>query len=68
MRRRMKNPADGDGGVLKCLPGRLDTLPYSTVAHELKHLMRASFLRRRHGLSGSRAALVAGLVYDGGAR
>ena len=60
-----ENPA-GQGGVRRCLAERLDTPDYTTLPSNIKHRLRLS--RLQHGLSGSRAALIAGLVFDGGRR
>jgi len=44
------------------------TPPLSTFDGELHHALRLGRLRRRHGLTGSLAAYVASLAYDGGRR
>ncbi len=56
------------GEALDCLATRLDEPKYSTSPIRIKDLIRASFLRRTHGLSGSRAVLIADLAFDGGRR
>lgn len=61
MTQKTENPA-GQGGALdrsKCLA---DTPDYIAFGHEIKDYMRASFLRRRYGLSGARAGLIAGFA------
>ncbi len=67
MTQKRKNPAV-QGGVRRRLAERLDTPDYNTLPSNIKHRLRLSRLQRRHGLSGSRAALIAGLVFDGGSR
>jgi hypothetical protein len=66
MARKRVNPGAGDAEVLNCLAGRLDVSDYSPLPK--KHNLRLSHLRRRHGLTGARAILIASLAFDGGAR
>jgi hypothetical protein len=65
MTQKQKNPA-GEGGALNCLAWRLDGPEYNATPNEIKGHLRLSRLQRWHGLTGSRAALVAGFLFDGG--
>ena len=65
MARKTENPA-GNGGASDCLAWRLDGQDYTPLPG--KHNLRLSHLRRRHGLTGARAILIASLAFDGGAR
>lgn len=65
MPHKQKNPA-GEGGALNCLAWPLDGLEYNATPNEIKDLLRLSRLQRWHGLSGSRAALIADLLFGGG--
>ena len=67
MAQKRKNPA-GEGGVRRRLAERLDTPDYNTLPTNIKHRLRLSRLQRWHGLSGSRAALVAALAFGEGVR
>ncbi len=60
----MENPAGrATGGAIECLA---DIHNHSTYLRDSKHFVRELFLQRRHGLNGSRAALIAGLYFGGG--
>ena len=49
--------------------GEPNVIPiHSTFDGELHHTLRLARLRRRHGLTGSRAVLLANLIFDGCAR
>ncbi len=65
MAQKWLNPA-GEGEALKRLARQLDGAEYNTLSSNIKHRLRMSRLRHWHGLSRSRAALIAGLAFDGG--
>ena len=64
-----KSPAGGATGEAlgssKCLG---DTSDYNPFGQEIKDLLRLSRIQQWHGLSGSRATLIAALAFDGGRR
>ena len=66
MRRCMENPAV-QGGV-RCASDWRHNPNISIFDDNIKHRLRLSHLRRWHGLTGSRAALIAGLVFGEGVR
>ena len=64
MTQKWRSPAGRvTGRALECLA---DVHEYSTYSTDIKHLLRLSRLQRWHGLSGSRAALIAALAFDEG--
>ena len=65
MTQKRANPA-GEGGALKRLARQLDGTEYTPPLSKFN--FRLLHLRRWHGLSGSRAELIAGLTFDGGRR
>ncbi len=65
MTQKRANPG-GEAGALKHLARQLDETEYNPLAS--KYNLRLLHLQRWHGLSGSRAALIADLVFDGGRR
>jgi hypothetical protein len=59
--------ATGVGMTFKA--GELNVIPiHTTFDGELHHRLRVACLQRRHGLTGSRADLIASLAFDGGRR
>ena len=64
MAQKQESPA-GDG-AFEHLAWRLDVSDYKPLPS--KYNLRLSHLHRWHGLTGSRAALIADLVFDGGSR
>ena len=59
--------ATGVGMTFKA--ARLNVTPiHTTFNGELHHRLRIARLQRRHGLTGSRADLIASLAFDGGRR
>ncbi len=58
----------GEAGALKRLARQLDGTEYSKFPSNIKHRLRLSRLQRWHGLSGSRAMLIADLAFDGCSR
>ncbi len=67
MTQKTENPAV-QGGVRRRLAERLDTPDYSGIPRNIKHHLRLSRLQQWHGLSGSRATLIAGFAFDGDGR
>ncbi len=63
MAQKRANPA-GEGGALKRLARQLDGTEYTPPSSKFN--IRLSHLQRWHGLTGSRAVLIADLAFDGG--
>ena len=66
MTQKRMNPAV-QGGV-RCASDWRHNPDISIFGDNIKHRLRLSHLRRWHVLTGSRAAFIAGLVFDGGSR
>ncbi len=66
MEQKWKDPAVQ--GEVGCASDWRHSPDYNPFDDDIKHQLRLAHLQRRYRLGGLRAALVAGLVYDGGAR
>ncbi len=62
-------PAGATGVGMTINAAELNVTPiHTTFDGELHHRLRVARLQRRHGLTGSRADLIASLAFDGGRR
>ncbi len=59
--------AAGVGMTFKAVELNVNAI-HTTFEGELHHRLRVARLQRRHGLTGSRADLIASLAFDGGRR
>ncbi len=66
MEQKWKDPA-GQGGV-GCASDCRHSPDCNPFGDNIKHQLRLAHLQRRYRLGHARAALVASLLYDGGAR